>query len=167
MREKPFFLRIEKQYNWQVTRATADGKPAILNGAAMAGFKHTPRLTYGAGIAALMGLGHSWEQVRFTFEGFGFRTFATWDWQYGIGAYAGYERTYKQAVFSDTKEIISPAEYNVHNRRTYNEALLAGITKKYNIGGNWSGSIQLLYDAWWQDKGLRSPVQLRFATMKK
>ncbi len=167
MRGLPFWQRVEKQYNWQTSRATIDGKPAMLQLSAMAGFQHTPKLTYGAGIATSIGLGQNWNNIKFSLQGIGIRTFASWQWQYGIGAYAGYERMFRQAAFiSNAKETIPALELNTHNTKNYTEAALIGLTKSYRINDKWNGSLQLLYDVWWRDKGLRSPIQLRFATMK-
>lgn len=166
MRGLPLSKRIEYQYNWQTTRATYDGKPAVFSMSAMAGFKHTPRLSYGAGTATSIGLGTNWNNIRFTFEGFGFRTYTAWLWQYGIGAYAGYERMYKQAVFVTQSETTPVITETPHNKNNYSEAILIGLTKAYRINNKMNGSIQVLYDIWWKEKGLRSPVVLRFATMK-
>ncbi len=165
MRGKPFSERMEKQFNWQTTRATLNGQPAIFQLSAMAGFRHTEKLTYGIGIAPAIGLGNGWNDIHFSFQGIGLRTFATWQWQYGLGAYAGYERMYKQAAFLDSKEAVTFHE-KPHNQQTYNESVLIGLTKSYHISEKWSGSIQLLYDIWWKDKSLRSPLILRFATLK-
>ncbi len=168
MRGLPFSKRIERQYNYQTTRATIDGKPAMLQLSAMAGFKHTPKFTYGLGLATSIGLGQNWNNIRFSFEGLGLRSFASWQWQYGIGAYAGYERMYRKAVFINKgSESIPAVELNPHNSKTYTDAILIGLTKSYRINEKWNGSIQVLYDVWWKEKGLRSPIQLRFATMKK
>ncbi len=168
MRGLPFIKRIEKQYNWQTSRATADGKqPALLEASAMAGFRHTPRLTYGAGLAYAEGLGQSWQHIKLTFQGVGYRTFATWQWQYGIGAYAGYERMYKKAAFIKEQPPDSDLRPTPHSSARYTESILAGLTKSYNINAKYKGAIQVLYDIWWQQKGLRSPIVLRFVTVKK
>lgn len=168
MRGLPFSRRVEKQYNWQTTRATIDGAPAMLQASAMAGFRHTPRLTYGIGMAASVGLGTSWNNIRISFEGIGLRSYAEWKWQYGIGVYAGYERMYKQAAFIDNKEVAAPErKLNPHNTSTYNEAVLIGLAKTYKVNDKWNGSFQVLYDVWWKEKGLKSPIILRLATIKK
>ena len=168
MRGLPFMKRIEKQYNWQATRATADGKqPALMNLSAMAGFKYTPKLTYGVGIATSIGMGQSWQNIHFSFQGIGYRTFATWEWQYGIGAYAGYERMYKQAAFIKQKDQPPIDVPTPHSTGNYTESLLVGLTKKYNINTKYKGAIQVLYDIWWQQKGLPNPIVLRFVTIKK
>src|SRR6185437_8837395 len=89
MRELPFWKRVEKQYNFQTTRPTIDGKPAMLNLSAMAGYKQNPKLTYGLGIASSIGLGQSWTNVHLSFQGLGLRSYLNWQWQYGIGVYGG------------------------------------------------------------------------------
>ena len=134
----------------------------------MARFKHTSRLSYGAGLAMNTGLGKSWNNVRFTFEGIGLRTFAAYEFIYGIGGYAGYERMYKQNVFTaqQTEQVLQTKE-TPHNKKNYNEAIMIGLTKTYHLNDKWNGSMQVLYDIWWKEKGLKSPIQLRFTTMKK
>lgn len=170
MRGKPFWMRIEKQYSFNTSRATTmtEGtkRPALLTLAASAAYKHTPRLSTGIGIAGDMGLGQNWSSIRFTFEGIGIRSFVTWEWQYGIGAYAGYERTFKKYVFQQKKEAVPEGlTSSVHNKKDYSEAALIGLTKKYKINSKWNGAVQVLYDVWWQDKGLRSPIVLRFTNI--
>jgi hypothetical protein len=167
MRALPFSKRIEKQFSWQTSRASVNnGQPAILQLGAMAGFKHTPRLTYGLGIATNIGLGQSWSNIRFSFAGLSIRTYAQWKWLYGVGAYAGYERNYRQSAFFDSKETIPASTINEHNSKLYNETLLMGLTKSYRISDEWNGGVQLLYDIWWKEKGQRSPVIIRFTTQK-
>lgn len=169
MRGLPFFKRLEKQYNWETTRATPDGQPAMLQGAAMVGFKHTPKLSYGIGTALNIGLGQDWNHVKFSFQGLGLRTYLQYQMIYGIGLYCGYERTYKQAVFTTTNEtsISTANNSSPHNTSDYNESVLIGLTKSYKINSKWNGQIQVMYDLWWKDKGLRSPIVLRFATITK
>lgn len=169
MRGLPFWKRLEKQYNWQTARATPDGKPAMIQGAAMIGFRHTPKLSYGLGAALNIGLGQDWNHIRFSFEGLSLRSYLQYQLIYGIGLYGGYERMYKQATFTgsnqNASEIISVP--NPHNTTNYNESVLFGLTKSYKLNNKWNGQIQVMYDIWWKDKGLNSPVVLRFATTSK
>jgi hypothetical protein len=168
MRGLPLAKRIERQLNWQTTRATLDGQPAMFQLAAMAGFKHTPKLTYGVGLATSIGFGQSWNNIRFSFQGIGLRSYAEWKLLYGVGAYAGYERIYKQTAFFDSKVAQQPTEtYAPHNNRSYNESVLIGLTKTYKVNDKWNGSMQVLYDVYWKEKGLRSPIILRIAQLKK
>jgi hypothetical protein len=168
MRGLPFWKRIEKQYNFQTTRATVDGQPAILQVSAMAGYRQSPKLTYGLGLVEATGLGQSWTNLHLSFQGLGLRSYFTWLWQYGIGAYAGYERLYKQAAFSNSStapdQTLTPSP---HSTASYSESVLIGLTKTYHINSKWNGQVQLLYDIWWQQKGLQSPILLRFSTISK
>lgn len=167
MRGLPFWKRIEKQYNFQTTRATIDGAPAILQLSAMAGYAQSSRLSYGIGVVEATGLGQSWTDLRLSFQGVGFRSYTTWQWQYGIGAYGGYERLYKQAAFNNTTTTDQASAPSPHSTNTYSESILIGFTKNYHINDKWNGAIQLLYDIWWQQKGLPSPIVLRFSTISK
>lgn len=162
----PFGQRIEKQFNWQTTRASFDGKPAMLQLSIMAGIKQTPKLSYGLGVATVFGLGQNWSNVKFSLEGIGLRTYIAWQWIYGIGAYGGYERMYKAVTLSNPVETQSTIKETPHNKNEYNESVLLGLTKAYHINNKIDGSVQVLYDIWWKEKGLRSPILLRFATMK-
>jgi len=166
MRGKPFWQRIEWGYNFQTTRTTTDGKPAMLQLAATANFKWSPKLTTGAGIAADFGLGKDWSHISFSFEGLNLRTFAEWKWLYGIGMYAGYERTYKRFAFANNKENTAPKlQPSTHNTATWGDFVLLGLTKSYKINSKWNGAIQMLYDVWWREKGLRSPLLIRISTL--
>ncbi len=167
MRGLPFAQRIEKQFNWQTNRSTFDGKPAMLQASVMAGFRHTPKLSYGIGIATSIGLGQNWNNLRLSFQGLGLRTYVNWQLIYGVGLYAGYERMYKQATFTDTKQATQELIPTTHNTGAYYESVLAGLTKTYSINNKWNGSLQVLYDVWWKEKGLRSPIVLRIASIKK
>ncbi len=134
----------------------------------MVGFKHTPKLIYGVGMAASIGLGQSWQDIHLSFQGIGYRTFATWEWQYGIGVYAGYERMYKAFVFTqNTGSAATDITTTPHDTPNYDESLLIGLTKSYHMNSKYNGAIQVLYDVWWQQKGLNSPIVVRFITTTK
>jgi len=167
MRELPFWKRIQKQYNWQTARATTNGTPALLNMGGMLGYKQSPKLSYGLGLATSFGLGQSWQNIHLSFQGIGFRSFATWAWQYGIGIYCGYERMYDGFSFiPKTTTTQTDIPQSIHSTANYNESLLIGLTKSYNISSKYAGQIQVLYDIWWKQKGMTSPIILRFATIK-
>lgn len=163
-RGKPFWQRLEKGYALQTLRATGD-RPALLDISAQVAFRHTPSLSYGLGMIGSFGLGRDWSHIRFTFEGVGGRAFAQWQWKFGFGAYAGYERLYKKASFGNNEsQLFTPS---THNTAAYSESLLAGIQKSYHINSKWNGAIQVLADVWWKEKGLRLPILLRFTTTSK
>ncbi|MGN6568842.1 MAG: hypothetical protein ACTHJ0_12860 [Flavipsychrobacter sp.] len=167
MRGLPFWKRIEKQYNFQTTRATIDGQPAILQLSAMAGYRQSPRFSYGIGMVEATGLGQNWTNLHLSFRGIGLRSYAAWQWQYGIGAYGGYERLYKQAAFGSNTTADQALTQSPHSTASYSESVLIGLTKSYHINDKWNGQVQLLYDIWWQQKGLQSPIMIRFSTTSK
>ncbi|MEC3880224.1 hypothetical protein [Parapedobacter sp. 10938] len=169
MKGLPFRQRWVKSYTYQTRRATPNGsQPAVLELAVMTGYKHSPRLTSGIGIAANIGLGQDWNNINISLQGIGFRTFIQWEWKFGVGAYAGYERLYRRVGnwnMNPEQETIQLQPTPHHNDR-YSEAVLIGLTKQYRLNSKWNGAVQVLYDVWWQDKGARSPFILRFVTSK-
>lgn len=64
MRGLPFWRRLEKQNNWQTTRATPAGEPAMMQGAAMVGYRQTPNFSYGIGVALNIGMGQDWNHIK-------------------------------------------------------------------------------------------------------
>lgn len=169
MRGLPFGKRIEKQHSWQVARASIENsQPALLNMSASVGFKHTPKLMYGLGISGAAGLGQNWQNVHLSFEGIGVRSFCNWQLPYGISTYLEYERMFKQYAFTHSaRKEGAENTASTHNTIGYSESMLIGISKKYHLNTKYNGAIQILYDVWWQQKGLNSPLVLRFVTIKK
>ncbi len=164
MRGLPFRKRIEKGYNFQTSRATPDGKrPAMLELAGTIAFKHTPKLNYGIGISTAFGLGKDWSNIRLSHEGAGLRGFVQHELFFGISAYGGYERFYRSGGnrrrLEETRTAILP--YNERNTPAYSEAVLLGLTKQYKINAKRNGAVQVLYDVWWKEKGLNSPLVIR------
>lgn len=175
-RGKPFWQRLEKQYNFQTTRPTPDGRPAMLELAASVGFKHTPKLSYGIGISGSIGLGQGWEQLRLSYEGVGARAYADWKLQYGISIQAGYER-----VFRPSDRAYIPTEDNNNNNNqdpdndgsVFKEAFGAaqdaayiGLMKRYRISSKWNGTFLIGYNFLWQESGTRSPLMVRIGWAK-
>lgn len=163
MRGLPFRKRLEQGFSWNTTRSTPDGaRPALMDMAYTIAFKHTPKLLYGVGIGTSIGLGQDWSHIQFTIEGIGFRTFANWQWQYGIGAYTGYEYMYGIVNLTKQKTTDQPQLYL--NTDHKNESIFLGITKSYKLNSKWNGQMQLLYDVWWKEKGLMNPIVFRITT---
>jgi len=166
MRGFPFWKRIEKGYTFNTSRATPDGRtPALLELAGTVAFRHTPKLKYGVGLATTIGLGQDWSHIRFSWEGIGGRSFLSYELLYGISAYGGYERFFKQTANARQTDN-NQQNYNQHNTANYSEAALLGLSKSYKINSRWNGAIQVLYDVWWRDKGLNSPVVVRIVNTK-
>jgi hypothetical protein len=172
-RGKPFWQRLEPVYNFQTTRATTDGlRPAMLELGAGVAFKHSPKLSYGIGIALSTGLGRNWQNIKLTYEGISARAFADWKMIYGFSAQAGYERIFRPAnrAYLPAKKDNSTAPSNPDaNNNIFKEAFggqqqaaYIGIMKRYRINSNWNGTFLAGYNFLWREEGLRSPFMLRF-----
>jgi hypothetical protein len=172
-RGKPFWQRLEPQYNFQTTRATPDGlRPAMLELGAGVAFKHSPKLSYGIGIALSTGLGRNWQNIKLSYEGISARAFADWKLIYGFSAQAGYERIFRPANRPYLPEVqtnpTNPSNPDANNNifkeafGGQQQAAYIGIMKRYRINSNWNGTFLAGYNFLWQQEGLRSPWMLRF-----
>lgn len=144
LRGVPFFQRIEKGYNFQTTKPTT-AHPALLDIGAFAGFKHTPQLSYGVGAAIITGLGQGWDEIRLSFQGIGIRSYARWEWNYGIAAYAGYERYYWKGDIGDRHDPDQHMQFATQRiNENYRESMLIGAQKSYKINDRRKGAIIVL-----------------------
>lgn len=165
MRCLPFWQRFEKSYDFQTARPAPDGRPAMLQMGGNIAYRQSPKFQAGVGVAGTVGLGQSWADIRLSIEGIGLRSFVSWDIRWGFHAYAGYERLFKKAAFvPDERAMPEIFPATPHNTGTFSESALLGLVKSYRMSGKRSGSVQALYDFWWQDKNLRSPFILRYST---
>lgn len=176
-RGKPFWQRLETQYNFQTTRATPDGlRPAMLELGASVAFKHSPKLSYGIGIAASMGLGKDWQHIRLSYEGISARVYADWLLLYGFSVQAGYERIfgpanrpYLEADVPDNGPTPQPRQEDNVLKQAFGgqqQAAYIGIMKRYRINSKWSGTFLAGYNFLLAESGLRSPFLLRFGWRK-
>jgi hypothetical protein len=175
-RAKPFWQRLEAQYNFQTTRATSDGlRPAMLELAASVAFKHSPRLSYGVGIGLSTGLGQNWQNIRFTYEGLSTRAFADWKALYGFSLQAGYERSFRpqnraylpsNAGSNDPSNPASDKNIFKEMFGGQQQAAYIGIMKRYRLNSRYNGTILIGYNFLWQQEALRSPWILRFGWSK-
>lgn len=167
MRALPFRKRITPQYSFNTIPADKD-RPVIIQLTGALCFRHTERLSYGIGAVSQVGLGKGIQQLRFSLEGAGPRAFVTHDMIYGIAVYMGYERIYALSNGArDQNEKLEKSYTVQHTSKYYSESLLLGLSKKYSINSKFSGQLQLLYDVWWQQKGLKSPIIFQMTTSKK
>ena len=170
-RGKPFWQRLETQYNFQTTRATPDGlRPAMLEFGASVAFKHTPKLSYGIGIATSIGLGQNWQNIKLSYEGVSARVYADWLLLYGFSAQLGYEQIFRPANRPYLEEQAQPG--NTEPQQNDNvlkqafggqqQAAYLGIMKRYRINSKWSGTFLAGYNFLWQQNNLRTPFMIRF-----
>ncbi len=168
-RGKPFWQRLETQYNFQTTRATPDGlRPAMVELGAGVAFKHTPSLSYGIGIAASIGLGQDWQHIRLSYEGITARVYADWKLLYGFSVQAGYERALRPAgrayLEENSNDPQSAASSGNALKQAFGgqqEAAYLGIMKRYRISNKWSGTFMAGYNFLWQQSNLRTPFMIR------
>lgn len=170
-RGKPFWQRLETQYNFQTTRATPDGlRPAMLELGASVAFKHTPKLSYGIGLATSIGLGQNWQNIKLTYEGISARAYADWIVLYGFSVQAGYEQILRPLNRPYVEEQADPN--NPQPQQSDNalkaafggqqESAYVGIMKRYRINSKWSGTFLAGYNFLWQQSNLRTPFMIRF-----
>jgi hypothetical protein len=165
LRGRPFIERISPDVSVQTSKRSDFYYPNLLTTSTSAIFKHTPKLNYSLGIISTINLGTGWSSSQFKVEGLGYKTSATWTWSYGISSYLGYERLFKLKKISIPENV--PYGLNSHNTQHYSESFLLGLNKAYRLTDKWNGNIQILYDIWWKEKQLNSPIQIRFSTNKK
>ena len=170
-RGKPFWQRLETQYNFQTTRATPDGlRPAMIELGASVAFKHTPSLSYGIGLATSIGLGQDWQHIRLSYEGVSARVYADWLLLYGFSAQAGYERIFRpgnRAYLQEDVPTNTPHPQQDDNvlKQAFGgqqQAAYIGIMKRYRINSKWSGTFLAGYNLLWQESNLRTPFMIRF-----
>lgn len=176
---KPFWQRLEFQYNFQTGRASLDGlKPAMLDLGGSVGYKQNERLSFGIGLATSFGLGQNWQHIKFSYEGITARAYADWKWVYGFSFQAGYERSFRPAdrayLENSNGQEPSPNSQNPNSNTESDNNLLKdafggqqqaaylGIMKRYRINSKWNGTFLVGYNFLWQQEGGRSPWLLRF-----
>jgi hypothetical protein len=165
MRGKPFLLRFEKQFGFTTTKSNAF-TPAMLSLNGGVGYRQNQKLSTGILAIGNIGLGTSWNNINISMQGIGLSAYIRWQLIYGIGFYSSYERCWKQNVFTNNRDASSLPNYSVHNTQAYTESFYLGMEKLYRISKKVKGSIQLLYDLYWFDKGLASPFQIKIVTIK-
>ncbi len=174
-RGKPFWQRIEMQYNFQTSRASVDGlKPAFLNLGINIGYKETERLSCGLGFALNTGLGENWQHLKLTYEGITLRAYTDWLWIYGFSFQAGYERAFipsnKAYLITNSdnnKPIVQPSDNPLQEAfGGQQQTAYFGIMKRYKISSKWNGTFLVGYNILWNEEGLRSPWILRFGWSK-
>lgn len=167
---KPFWQRLETQYNFQTTRTTTNGlRPAMLELGASVAFKHTPKLSYGLGIATSIGLGQNWQNIKLSYEGISARAYADWILLYGFSAQVGYEQIFRPFNRPYLEDQVTPG--NPQPQQSDNvlktafggqqHSAYVGIMKRYRINSKWSGTFLAGYNFLWQQSDLRTPFLFR------
>lgn len=167
MRGLPFVLRLERSFNWQVTRANR-GQPARLEVLGQLGFRHTPGLTYHIVTGIHIGLGTDWQHIRLSNEGVRLGANADLKMLWGISGQAGFERVYKtytQNTIVQSEQQVMP-QVITENRR-YRDIAYAGLQKTYKLSSKYYGTMLLAYDFLWKKGNATTPIIWRMGWRKK
>lgn len=169
MRGVPFLKRWTVNYNFQAGRASPDSlRPAMATLGATAVFKHTPKISYGIGIAGNLGLGQDWQHLRLSYEGISARVYADCKLFYGFSLQAGYEKTLSPTGRKYINELQQDNDAKVVETAlgVLQDAAYIGIMKTYKINNKWNGTLLIGYNFLWQQSGVRSPFILRMGWEK-
>ncbi|MBG9376073.1 hypothetical protein I5907_07495 [Panacibacter sp. DH6] len=133
---KKLLQRVEYGINIQSERSRGP-LPSTSDIAIHAGYKLNDRSSFGVGMSYKLGWGTGWNNIRFSHQGIGLRSYVDIKAKGSIWISAGYEYNY----VSEFKELS-----DIKNIDVWERSGLIGITKKYAIGKKKEGKIQVLYD---------------------
>lgn len=131
---KPLLQRLEYGANVQFGN-TNRFLPTTADFALTIGYKLNDNGSVGIGTSYKLGLGKGIQNIRFSHQGFGFRSYVDWKLRGTIYLSGGYEKLYLPSLGNSTYQF-----------QTWQESGLMGLSKKYKLSKKWKGSIQLLYD---------------------
>jgi hypothetical protein len=135
-KHKPFVKRLELGANVQFGKinrllpTTGDFALSLgykLNGSGIVGVGSSYRVGFGSGI----------QNIQFTHQGFGLRSFIDWKIKGGFYVSGGYEKNYLPAL----QIPYAPVDFS-----EWQESGLIGLSKKYRINKKMKGSMNLLFD---------------------
>ena len=134
-KNKPFHKRLELGTNVQFGK-TNGLLPTTGNFALSLGYKLNNNGTIGLGTSYKLGLGNGIQNIKFTHQGFGLRSYIDWKIKGNFFISGGYEKNYLPALENLSASI---------SLNKWQESGLIGITKKYSIR-KLKSSAQLLFD---------------------
>lgn len=132
---KSFLNRLEYGFNIQSQRGTSF-LPALSDIALTLGYKLDDKKIFGAGFSYKLGWGSGLNNIHFTSEGAGLRSYVDIKAKGSIWLSGGFEYNYLQR-FNDFSTI--------KNLDVWQHSALLGLSKKYKVGKK-TGNMQLLYD---------------------
>ena len=135
---KTFFQRIEYGTNIQTQKANYFF-PATTDIGLSAGYKLNDKSVIGIGASYKMGLGNGWNNIRFSHEGIGLRSFIDWKIKGSLYVSGGYEQNYRSR-FTDFSQL--------QNVNTWQQSGLLGLSKVISIKSKFfkKTKVQLLWD---------------------
>jgi len=151
-RTKTFLKRIVLGYSMQAQGAT-NITPGTENLALTATYKIRDNITAGIGGSYLLGVGNGIDHIAFSSQGVGLRSSFDIKAKGSFWITGGFEYNYLQA-FRKWADL-----YQVN---VWQKSALIGLSKKYKIKGGREGTLQLLYDALYnQHTPVSQPVVFR------
>ncbi|MEO6733213.1 MAG: hypothetical protein ABIN01_18465, partial [Ferruginibacter sp.] len=134
-RAVPFKKRLEFGSDLEFGKST-NYLPATANIALKIGYKLNDKSSAGMGINYLLGIGRGWNNVRFTNNGIGLRTYLKWKLKKGLDIQGGGEWNHLSFTNFDQLKIVDE----------WQQSALLGICKSYAIGKKLKGNVQILHD---------------------
>lgn len=152
MKSKTFLQRLELGGNLQFQRSNKYF-PTTGDIAGQVAYKFHKNGSAGLGLAYKLGMGTGFNDIRFSHQGMGLRSFVDWKLKGTFFVNGGFEQNYQNG-FSELSEL--------RNWNGWKGSALIGISKKYKISSKLKGSILLLYDFLYNQQIPRTdPIKLR------
>jgi len=136
MKSKSFLQRLEFGGNIQAQRSSMY-YPATSDIAGQVAYKFHKNGSAGIGVAYKLGMGTGWNDIRFSHQGIGLRSFFDWKLKRIFYINGGFEENYNTS-FTNVSQL---SYYD-----QWQGSALLGISKKYTINSRLGGNIILLYD---------------------
>jgi hypothetical protein len=136
MKTKSLLQRLEFGGNVQFQKSSRY-YPTTTDIAGQAGYKFHKNGSAGIGISYKLGMGRGWDDIAFSHQGIGLRSFVDWKLKGTFFLNGGFEQNYLSA-FAHVAQLTS---WN-----GWQGSALLGISKKYKISAKLKGNIMVLYD---------------------
>jgi len=135
-RTKSFRKRLEFGTDFQFGKNT-NFIPATSDIGLKLGYKFNDKSSAGFGVNYKMGIGNGIENIHFTNQGLGLRTYLKWKLKMGLDVQGGSEWNY-MLQFNKIDQL--------KNYNAWQQSALLGLVKSYSVGKKVKGNFSLLYD---------------------
>ncbi|WP_423735434.1 hypothetical protein [Chitinophaga caseinilytica] len=136
MKTKSFISRLEFGANVQFQRSN-QFFPSTGDFAGQVGYRFSKNGIVGMGASYKLGMGTGFNNIRFSHQGMGVRSFADYKLKGTFFVNGGFEYNYNAAF-------VNPNQ--LANAKVWTRSALLGIAKKYKINNKLKGNMTLLYD---------------------
>lgn len=136
LKTKSLLQRLEFGTNVQFQRST-QFFPTTGDFAGQVGYKFSKNGILGLGASYKLGMGTGFNNIRFSHQGVGFRSFGDYKLKGTFFVNGGFEYNYNQP-FAEAAQL--------YKQNNWSRSALIGISKKYKINNKLKGNMMLLYD---------------------